>query len=351
MGPFRDRRALGCGVVTVAVLLTACGDGGGGTGNGASDEPADHVHMDDPSSRIEDVTLGPGFEDRCDLGFNTGDFNETTELVGTGEHAHVHGDVGRVSFSLDMWADIFVDENLGMTIPQVVEELGSKDLYRRHILGGVLTHTLDPDPWTPMTDTAQCDALAGELGEARAAAARYPTVADAEAAGYVQGDTYYAGLGVHYQNWSFEDPFSAGDPDQLLFAGTDPDSALVGLSYVVSSPGGQPPQGFTGDNDHWHRHRNFCLDMSNGRVNLASDVLSADECLAMGGSYIQNTDLWMLHVWVEPGCESDWGIFSSANPHLPYMPDGVRLTSGCNTGKTAADPLELDDRGAGPTVR
>src|SRR6266508_917225 len=219
MGPFGDRPALGMGVVVVGVLavaLAACG--------GATEDSAHHHHhhdpvIDDPGSRIDEHKLGAGWEDRCDLGFNTANFNETTHLVQSGEQAHVHGDVGRATFSLDMWADIFVDESLGMTIPQVIADLRSKDIYRRHVLGGVLTHTLDPDPWTPMTDPVQCAALAGELAEARAAAARYPTVADALAAGFVQGDTYYAGLGVHYQNWNFADPFSAAHPDQLLYAG------------------------------------------------------------------------------------------------------------------------------------
>jgi len=324
-------------VVVIAILAAACS---GGSGNDAS-------AIDDTGSRIAQMA-GVDTEDRCDLGFNTARFNETTELV---HHVHdEHPTMGDVDFTVDEWAEVFVDEELGMTVDEVVDELEANDVYRRHVLGGVLTHTLDPVSWTPMTDDHECEALAGELREARAAAARYPTVADALADGYTLGDWYNAGLGVHYQNFGYIDVFEPAQPAQLLFDGTDDDSILVGLSYVVSAPGDVPPDGFTGDNDRWHRHGTWCLDVDRGGVNLGTDVLSEDECAGLGGSITPNPGLWMLHTWVVPGCESDWGTFSGANPRLPYLPDGVAFASGCNSGATLADPLDLDGRGRGPEI-
>jgi len=246
---------------------------------------------------------------------------------------------------------VFVDEDLGLTGDEVVDELAGDDIYRRHVLGGVLTHTLDPDPWMPMTDSAGCEALAAELSELRQVVTGLPTVADAEAAGYTQGDTYYAGLGVHYQNWDLlSTEFDAAHPVQLLYDGTAPDAHLVGVSYVVSGTADTPPEGFTGENDRWHRHGSFCLDLEDGGVNLSSDVLSEAECTALGGTHVPNEDGWMLHTWVVPGCESDWGMFSGANPRLPYLPAGATFTAGCNSGSSTTDRLRLDDRGSGPRI-
>lgn len=312
MGCASRMRVLGA-AVTVAVLAASCRGGGGGHDHeGAADEDAD----------------------RCDTDLNTAAFNESAELVHHQEHDHM--DVGDPGFTLEQWADAFASPALGMTPAKVLDGLAGNEIYRRHILGGVLTHSLGPDPWVPMTDPAACDRLAGELDAARAVAARYPTVADALAAGYMQGDTYYAGLGVHYQDYASVGAFDPGDPVQLLYDGATPDSTLVGLSYVMMQPGEVPPEGFTGVNDRWHRHKSFCLDSANGSLNLAADVLSPEECTALGGSPVSNPELWMLHAWVVPGCESDWGIFSSANPRLPYIPDNARLVSGCTANSVVS---------------
>jgi hypothetical protein len=304
--------------VAVALVAAACsGDDDGGS-NAASDSGADAGASPD------------GTSSRCDLGFNTDAFNDSTELQH--HQAHDHMEMGQVDFTLAQWADVFANPDVGMTPQKVLDGLADNDIYSRHVLAGVLTHRLGPDPWIAMTDPAQCDLLSGELDRAREAAARFPTVADALAAGYDQGDVYYAGLGVHYQHWGLLGDFDPGRPVQLLYDGTDPASTLVGLSYVVTLEGDVAPEGFTGDNDQWHRHDSWCLDQAHGSLNLAADVLSPEECAALGGTHMPNTSAWMLHVWVVPGCGSDWGIFSSANPRLPYIPPSARLVSGCTAG-------------------
>lgn len=296
-------------------------------------------------------------DDRCDLGLNTARYNDAA-VTDHGRHAHHQMSAGAeaatVDFTLAEWAGVFVDEDLGLSAGEVVDELGTDEMavYRRHVEGGVLTHTLGPDPWMPMTDDAACEDLAGELTALREVVAGYPTVADAVAAGYAQGDTYYAGLGVHYQNWDLlSTEFDPARPLQLLYDGTDPGAHLVGVSYVVRRAGAVPPEGFTGENDRWHRHGSYCLDLANGGVNLSSDVLSEAECTAIGGSHLPNEDGWMLHAWVVPGCESDWGVFSGANPRLPFLPGGATLTPGCNSGRSTTDRLQLDDRGSGPRIK
>lgn len=118
----------------------------------------------------------------------------------------------------------------------------------------------------------------------------------------------------------------------------------------MTSDDAGPPEGFTGGNDHWHQHRSFCLDLGQGSINVGADVLDSAECGELNGSFVPNTNLWMLHAWIVPGCESDWGMFSMANPRLPYVPAGAVLGPGCNSGKTASEPLTLDVRGNGPRI-
>lgn len=339
--PLLAHRSVAAAVAVALMSAAAACGGGGGRAPGSDGESAS---VDRPTGGNP---AGVRAEERCDLGFNTARFNETTELV---HHAHGHHEAGPVDFTLEEWAEVFVDEDLGLDPDEVLAELDEDEIYRRHVLGGVLAHTLEPDPWVPMTRRSECEALAGELRQARDVATRHPTVADAVAAGYWLGDRYHAGLGVHYQNQEYLEAFDPAHPMQLLYDGPDDDSRLVGLSYVVRSPGGVPPEGFTGDNDRWHRHRHYCLDPERENVNISSDVLSEEECRALGGLPVPNADGWMLHVWVAPGCESDWGMFSSANPRLPYLPEGEELGPGCGSGRTVVDPLDLDVRGNGPTV-
>ena len=60
----------------------------------------------------------------------------------------------------------------------------------------------------------------------------------------------------------------------------------------------------------------------------------------------------MSHVWITPGCESDWGVFSGANPTLQVrgLDTTGEVPTGCGTGQTMADDLAFDDAGDGPGV-
>jgi hypothetical protein len=162
---------------------------------------------------------------------------------------------------------------------------------------------------------------------ARQVATRYPTVADAERAGYRQSTPYVPCIGAHYTNVALAISFNPATPSELLYDGTTPAAHIVGLSYLVWHPGA-PPDGFAGPNDAWHQHNfngGLCINLSTGIV-IGAEATSPAECAARRGSKIPLTDVWMLHDWVVPGFECSWGIFASECPEL-----------GGRTGGTAWD--------------
>lgn len=166
------------------------------------------------------------------------------------------------------------------------------------------------DPLAPDVRAAQ----AAQLVEGRAIAARYATVADAEAAGYRKITLYYPKLGAKYIKLGLIDSaFDVAAPEMLLYDGTDPASKIVGLSYYVRST--DAPEGFAGSHDHWHRHLGLCIDPRQVLVVGGSNTTD-EECRRLGGQKFPGTDGWMVHAWVVPGWESARGVFSSENPAL-----------------------------------
>ena len=162
---------------------------------------------------------------------------------------------------------------------------------------------------------AQQKDLDVQMSEANAAAAKYPTVATALAAGYSDSTTYVPCIGAHYTNQSYAGSFDPSHPSELLYDGTDPNSKLVGLSYLVWHPGGPPP-GFAGANDHWHQHNaNGGLCLKGGYV-VGGEADTPAQCAAAGGHKALLLDIWMLHAWVVPGYECYWGVFSGECPQL-----------------------------------
>ena len=190
---------------------------------------------------------------------------------------------------------------------------------------------IGPQPWTAMVDQDDCDALAAELDRARAAAMALPTAADAMAAGYVKTTTYVPGIAAHYMKFAYVDgTFSIDEPEMLLFDGEGPEAHVVGLSYYLLHPGdAEPSQGFTGPNDHFHRHVGLCL---RGALVIGDSTTSEEDCAARGGRISGGDAGWMNHVWVVQGCESPWGVFSGASP---TMDEALGAASG-STGGCAA---------------
>jgi hypothetical protein len=334
------------GVVSASVTPSLAGDhnhvdGGEGEVTAAGDHAAGGHHGDTQALANADDS------ERCDLGFNTAAYNEAAQ-PGMPHHTD---DTEGVDFTLEEWADVFVDPAGGLPASVVVDFIEQRPPLREGIMGGSLTHTLDPDPWNPITDPEECAALADELARAKAVAARHPTIADAEAAGYRRVTNYLPGIAAHYMNFDhLQDGFVLEEPEMLLYDGDGPDASIVGLSYYILQDGDEEPaEGFTGDNDHYHRHVGLCI---RDGVVAAGSSTSEEDCAALGGRKSDGASGWMSHVWIAPGCESDWGVFSGANPQLTVRTPGdtSSVPPGCGTGKTIDEDLAFDTSGNGPEV-
>jgi hypothetical protein len=168
---------------------------------------------------------------------------------------------------------------------------------------------------TPLT-AAERVLLEQQMAQARSVIAKYPTVKDAEAAGYAMSTPYVPCIGAHYTNVGLIMKFDPAAPSELLYDGTKPDSKIVGLSYLVYHKGG-PPEGFAGANDHWHQHNaNGGLCFGKSGVVIGGEEESRAECAAKGGQKRELTDIWMAHAWVVPGFECTWGVFAGECPEL-----------------------------------
>jgi hypothetical protein len=289
-----------------------------------------------------DAQLAALAEDRCDLSFNPAAYWRETTLAGidtltggdtpgqlspvngsqeldevTALHTTVEGEVGDAQMVLKL-ADVS-DETyddwlrwLGASgkadhSHEATNELAPDDT----TMGG----HLGPQAWNAMTNEEECDALRSELALARETALKYPTVADAKAAGWRQVTPYVPGIAAHFMNFGLvDDKFEIHKPEMILYDGTDDDARVVGLSYYLRHDGdAEPTQGFTGTNDHYHRHIGLCVS---GSGVIGDSTTTDEECAAMGGRKAQGGNGWMNHAWVVPGCESPWGVFSGATPIL-----------------------------------
>ncbi len=285
---------------------------------------------------------------RCDLGFNTVGFWE--------EHQLVHGGLTTAAANGSAELDALIRET---TRPgaeakdaQVIVQLeqASDEAYAAWLnwlpsyLG--VHHSsaapgdnaghgghLGPQQWTPMTDPFECNRLADELAQAKDVALRYPTPADAQAAGWVRVTGYVPGIAAHYMNFRYVDEtFDIAEPEMLLYDGDQPTSSIVGLSYyLLHDSDYEPTQGFTGPNDHFHRHIGLCV---NGTGVIGDTALSDEECAARGGTRSGfGGGGWMNHVWIVPGCESPWGLFSAGSPRIDRA---LQLGTGTTAGGCAA---------------
>jgi hypothetical protein len=154
--------------------------------------------------------------------------------------------------------------------------------------------------------------LQEQLATARAATEKYVDVREALKDGYVQVTQDLPGIAAHFANprHVLDGVFDPAKPEILLYAKFDGHWTLVGLSYTAPFTGDEtPPEGFAGPLDVWHYHTDLCF---RGR-SVVSAQMSAAQCSASGGRFIQNTG-WMTHVWLYE--ESPEGLFSHQNSRL-----------------------------------
>jgi hypothetical protein len=184
-------------------------------------------------------------------------------------------------------------------------------------------HQAETNVFTAPLDPATRLLLQHQLTLARQAAMQYPTVRDAEAAGWRRSGPFAPGLGAHYFNFGGGSGFAGigvlddqqvMHPISLIYDGTKPASRIAGLMYYSSSM--RIPQGFAGTNDIWHYHTDVCIvNGANGAIDTpfgADTTVTQAMCQSVHGGLLQRTQ-WMLHAWVVPGYDSPQGVFSHDN--------------------------------------
>jgi hypothetical protein len=170
-------------------------------------------------------------------------------------------------------------------------------------------------PKGPLSQNA-CLELANYLPFAAEFASHYPTVAAAQAAGWVQATVWTPGQGIHFVDPNrLTGPFDPDRPNYLLYNGTAPTANLAGMMWLVES-GALPPAGFPGANDHWHNHGPLCYK-AGATPFILGESMSNALCTSLGGVNTDFSSQWMVHVWlpVYAGWEAT-DIFNNAHPSL-----------------------------------
>jgi hypothetical protein len=248
-----------------------------------------------------------------------------------GDHAAAANGADTALPPADQTASASDGHDHGAAASSVIAD-GSTDL-NGHAITGVKAQDVaaEHEPDQPLDPTTRAQ-LSEQLVVARSTALRYPTVADAEAAGYRLVAGFGPGSGAHYIGGPMTGPgpFDATGAQSLIYSGTSPTSQMVGLMYFAM--GDTAPEGFAGPNDHWHRHSSVCTTFGPNGIDVPfppdADVTEA-QCTSVGGRYM-NTTGWMVHAWVVPSWESPDGVFSHENPNLRCA-DGTYNTD--NVGK------------------
>ncbi|GIU84029.1 MAG: hypothetical protein KatS3mg008_0804 [Acidimicrobiales bacterium] len=317
-------------------------DAGGEFATAAS--APEHTHGDgsDHDHGEGHTDSGSSGEEPCDLHLNTRSYYREAELAGAHTHSahaghsdddHGHGSAGegedeiaaaREVIRISRMSDAEYDDWLRSLDPANRKEGAPDDT-------GMGGH-LGPQPWEHLTDPELCRRLDEEVQLARETALRYETAREAMEAGYVLVTPYVPGIASHWMNFSYVDGrFEVDKPEMLLYNGNGPESRIVGLSYYIVHQGdSEPTVGFTGDNDHYHRHIGLCV---RGVTVIGPSSTTEEQCQKMGGRKLDFSDRWMSHAWVVPGCESPWGLFSAVNPRLDEgVPNSPPDGSPCSGG-------------------
>src|SRR5439155_9705170 len=147
---------------------------------------------------------------------------------------------------------------------------------------------------------------------------KYPTVKDAEAAGYHRAGPFLPGLGTHYVGGRTNRSGTLTDdeilhPSTIIYDGMRSDSPIAGFMYMsgASAPNAKEPDGFAGPNDHWHYHTGICLVAGPNRTQEAlgfDGSITQTGCSERKGNWVAATN-YLLHVWTVPGYSDPLGVF------------------------------------------
>lgn len=152
------------------------------------------------------------------------------------------------------------------------------------------------EPKGPLTAT-ECLALDIHLTNAVEFAGQFPTAGDAQDAGWFRLAPWIPGQGTHHMDPSYGIPtsFDWSRPTMLMYDSNSRSGQLTGMVWAVNTGSGNPPpEGFHGSNDHWHAHQTLCY--RNGTI--VGDNTSDAECAALGGTNVDSSGIWLLHVWL-----------------------------------------------------
>jgi hypothetical protein len=165
---------------------------------------------------------------------------------------------------------------------------------------------------------SHCLQLNLRLNKAVAYASQFPTAGDAEANGWHHLAPFISGQGTHHVN--IEDgvtsEFNPERPNMLMYDSNQDSGKLTGMVWAVES-GMHPPEGFPGDNDHWHFHEKLCfIDGPDGPF-IIGDNISDAQCSRLGGTNEDTSDTWLIHVWlpIYDGWEAT-DIFNKTHPSV-----------------------------------
>lgn len=205
-----------------------------------------------------------------------------------------------------------------------------------HEHAGAAGHSHDHGaaPSNANLNATQRTELANQIDTARTAAMAYPTVADGLKADMTQAGPYSAGSGTHYfmLSRSGDKEFDPSRPVAWLYAGTSPDSPIVGVMYYLDIPAA--PEGFVGPGDVWHKHGGACFIQNDaGKIEVPLPVdqeITKPMCDEVKGNFIERTG-WMLHAWVVPGWENPTGVFGHDHTDL-VCADGATTVDNLATG-------------------
>ncbi len=223
----------------------------------------------------------------------------------------------------------FASASAALALKTTVPVPGQNSKQFKQILAGNTSEQNELKPYVPLGAADQA-IMTQQLSQALAAAEKFPTVASAKAAGMVLAGGMAPGVGAHYQVigasdlTSLDGQFNPLEPASWIYASTADNAPIVGVMYESLTD--QPPAGFVGPNDHWHRHSNVCVKFDAGEIAVpfaADQSVTPQECSDVHGLFMKKT-VWMVHAWVVPGWESPQGVFSHDNLHV-YCPGNTDL--------------------------
>ncbi|CAN5491299.1 hypothetical protein BH10ACT1_BH10ACT1_03880 [soil metagenome] len=206
---------------------------------------------------------------------------------------------------------------------------------------------------------ADCTAMSLQFDLAKAYVLQWPTRGAAEADGYREMTGYIPGMGTHHlkggitaamladQRFDPENPildevglddvFDPTKPEVLQFEGNGANAKLVGFDYYVRTTTGRPPAGFKGNNDWWHHHPEICYRKTDAAMVSFND--SDAGCTAKGGTNVNMSNYYMLHVWILDDMKFEPDVFAGM---MPCISGGTAIHDPDDPCHTTSDHMAMN---------